>query len=158
YPYAFLYRWGAKAPTGAQGADRAGEPYLEPAFATIEEQLAGLRVVRVDRTTHTIAEGLEVAVSTPVVEAYLRDAPGDETQVSAMAPPWSTVPWHVLALMEEAVTRGAAAFSQAEARRRGVPWLDLVRDPALSAQLKEIVTEFERRAYRPPALTDLVTE
>ena len=46
---------------------------------------------------------------------------------AVVAPPWSTLPWHVLALMEEAVTRGWAAFSQAEATRRGVPWLDLVR-------------------------------
>ena len=44
-----------------------------------------------------------------------------------MAPPWSTLPWHLLVLMEEAVERGWAAFSQAEAQRRGVDWLDLVR-------------------------------
>ena len=38
------------------------------------------------------------------------------------------MPWHVLALMEAAVERGFAAFSQTEAARRGLPWLDLVRD------------------------------
>src|SRR5450759_1501942 len=32
----------------------------------------------------------------------------------------------LLVLMEEAVERGWAAFSQAEAARRGVEWLDLV--------------------------------
>ena len=37
-----------------------------------------------------------------------------------VAPPWSTLPWPVLALMEEAVERGWAAFSGEEARRRGV--------------------------------------
>ena len=63
-----------------------------------------------------------------MLEVYLRDAPGDERQVAALAPPWSTVPWHLLVLMEEAVIRGHAAFSEEEAARRRVPWLDLVRD------------------------------
>jgi hypothetical protein len=149
YPYAFLYRWG--------GGDRAREPALAPAFAAIEERLAGVKVVRVNRTTHTIAEGLEVVTRTPVVEVYLRDAPGDETQVAALAPPWSTVPWHLLALMEAAVERGGAAFSETVALRRNVPWLDLVRDPVLQAQLQDLAAQFEREGYRPAALQDLVS-
>jgi hypothetical protein len=149
YPYAFLYRWG--------GGDAAGEPALAPAFAAIEERLAGVKVVRVNRTAHPIAEGLEVVTRTPVVEVYLRGAPGDETQVAALAPPWSTVPWHLLALMEAAVDRGDAAFSGTEARRRNVPWLDLVRDPALQAKLQDLAAQFEREGYRPAALQDLVS-
>jgi len=153
YPYAFLYRWGARA----SGSDRAGEPHLAAAFATLEGRLAGLRVVRVEETRHVIAEALEVVTKTPIVEVYLRAAPGDERQVAALAPPWSTVPWHLLALMEEAVARGDAAFSAGEARRRGVPWLDLVRDPALQAKLRAIVEQLERDGYRPTALQGLVS-
>jgi hypothetical protein len=153
YPYAFLYRWGAS--TG--GRDHAHEPRLEAAFAGLEERLSGVKVVRVERTTHNVAEGMDIVVRTPVVEVYLRDAPGDATQVAAFAPPWSTVPWHLLALMEEAVVRGDAAFSAAEASRRGVPWLDLVRDEALKAKLRDLVAQFEREAYRPEALKDLVS-
>ena len=55
-------------------------------------------------------------MKTPVLEVYLRDAPGDERQVAALAPPWSTVPWHLLVLMEEAVIRGYAAFSRGGSR------------------------------------------
>ena len=153
YPYAFLYRWGAKAERG----DGVKEPRLNVAFAALEERLAGIRVVRVDETKHTIAEGMEVVTRTPVVEVYLRDAPGDERQVAALAPPWSTVPWHLLVLMEEAVVRGYAAFSAGEAVRRGVPWLDLVRDPALRAKLQELVALFEREAWRPALLQGLVS-
>jgi hypothetical protein len=93
-----------------------------------------------------------------VLDVYLRNTPGDERQVAALAPPWSTVPWHLLALMEEAVSRGHAAFSAEEARRRGVPWLDLARDAALRAKLRELIADLERRAYRPAALLDLVSE
>jgi hypothetical protein len=59
--------------------------------------------------------------------------------------------------MEEAVGRGHAAFSQEEAARRGVAWLDLVRDPKLAAVLRELVAQFERDGYRPEPLKDLVT-
>jgi hypothetical protein len=153
YPYAFLYRWGAKA----ERSDEIREPRLNATFTTLEERLAGIKVVRVDETKHQIAEGMEIVTKTPVVEVYLRDAPGDERQVAALAPPWSTVPWHLLALMEEAVVRGYAAFSTEEATRRGVPWLDLVRDPALRARLQELVVLFEREAWRPDLLQGLVS-
>jgi hypothetical protein len=59
-----------------------------------------------------------------VVEVYLRDVPHDELQVAAMAPPWSTMPWHLLALMEEAVTRGYAAFLRRKPNG-GALWMDL---------------------------------
>jgi hypothetical protein len=59
--------------------------------------------------------------------------------------------------MEEAVTRGYAAFSAEEAARRGVPWLDLVRDRTLAAKLQELVAKFAAEGFRPEPLHDLVT-
>jgi hypothetical protein len=59
--------------------------------------------------------------------------------------------------MEEAVIRGWAAFSAEEAARRGVPWLDLVRDQALTEKLRDLVALFERESYRPEPLRDLVS-
>ena len=67
------------------------------------------------------------------------------------------MPWHLLALMEEAVVRGYAAFSVEEAKRRGVPWLDLVRDRALRTKLQGLIAHFEQESYRPAPLRDLVT-
>ncbi len=153
YPFAFIYRWGAKAGPG----DDAREPVLQAALAAMQERLAALSVVRVERTTHAISEDIKVVQKTPVLEVYLSNAPGDDRQIAALAPPWSTVPWHLLALMEEAVIRGYAAFSEAEAARRRIPWLDLVRDPALRAKMLDLVAQFERERYRPEPLKDLVT-
>ena len=152
YPFVFAYRWGGPGPGG-----KLREPRLERASSDIRARLAGLRPLRVESTVSTIAAGLEVVQNTPVLEVYLRDAPGDEHQVAALAPPWSAVPWHLVALMEEAVQRGHAAFSQEEARRRQISWLDLVRDRPLQADLLDLLAEFERKGYRPEALRGLVS-
>ena len=134
YPFVFAYRWGAKAGAG----DKPHEPRLGPPArghggAADRDQARAT----IEKTKHAVAEGLEIVATTPVLEVYLRDAPGDETQLAALAPPWSTVPWHLMVLMEEAVTRGYAAFSQEEAARRRIPWLDLVRDPALASEARK---------------------
>ncbi|MGH6902859.1 MAG: hypothetical protein ACREIR_08980 [Geminicoccaceae bacterium] len=152
YPFVFAYRWGGAGPDG-----KAREPRLQTASADVRDRLAGLRALRVESTDKSIAEGLDVVQNTPVLEVYLRDAPGDEHQVAALAPPWSAVPWHLLALMEAAVQRGHAAFSREEARRRRVGWLDLVRDRPLQARLRDLIAAFEREGYRPDALKELVS-
>jgi hypothetical protein len=54
--------------------------------------------------------------------------------------------------MEEAVSRGWAAFSQAEASRRGVEWLDLVRSDTLKARLAALTDQFEQEGFRPEIL------
>jgi hypothetical protein len=92
-----------------------------------------------------------------VIEVYTSVAALDPEQDAAIAPPWSTLPWHLVVLMEEAVTRGWAAFSQAEAQRRGVDWLDLVRSDAINARLAALVATFARDGYRPDDLASLVS-
>jgi hypothetical protein len=153
YPFAFAYRWGSRT----AAAEKAHDPRLEAELAGMVDRLVGFRVLRVDRTVDAIAAGFDVARNMPVFEVYLRNAPGDERQIAALAPPWSTVPWHLLALMEEAVLRGYAAFSKEEAQRLQTTWLDLVRDPSLRAKLRDLTAEFERDGYRPDALKHMVS-
>jgi len=59
--------------------------------------------------------------------------------------------------MEQAAARGIGAVSEREAARRGVPWLDLVRDPKQRAALGTLAAELHRRAFVPEALRALVT-
>jgi len=66
------------------------------------------------------------------------------------------VPWTVMVLMEEAVKRGLGAFSAEEARRRGVRWLDLARDPKLREALVPLVDGFAKEAYVPETLRRFV--
>ncbi|HEX7927247.1 MAG TPA: hypothetical protein VF678_06635, partial [bacterium] len=53
---------------------------------------------------------------------------------------------------EEASTRNLGAFSEAEAKRRGVPWIDLARDAKQVETLRKLSKELEGASFRPPAL------
>ena len=154
YAFVLAYRWGSKADSD----DRAYDSRVAEAVADMRARLVGIRALRVDRSVNRLAPDIEVVRNTPVLEVYLKNTPGDPQQVAAMAPPWSTIPWHLMVLMEEAVVRGHAAFSKPEADRRNVPWLDLVRDPSVHGILRGLIADFEKAGYRPAALQDLVTE
>ena len=147
YPYAIAFRW---------GEGEANDPDIAAATKLLRARLAGVRLVRVEKRSLQLAD-LTFNYRSPIVEVYLNSAASDHEENALVAPPWSSVPWHVLALMEAAVERGLGAFSQAEAARRGVPWLDLVRDKAQLDKLSGLIAEFARSGYRPAALERLVT-
>jgi len=91
-----------------------------------------------------------------VIEVYVNYTTADSAQVAALAPPWSSLPWHLLVLMETAVQQGWAAFSAAEAQHRGVPWLDLVRTQDMQDKLAALVEDLAHRTYVPAALQPFV--
>ena len=143
YPYVFAYRWSPR------------DPQIDRATAVLREWLAAVRVATTETQLRDFGD-LQVFLDTAVVDVYLRHV-AEDAAASAIAPPWSAVPWQLTALMEEAVTRGLAAFSEDEARRRGVAWLDLARDRKLGEALGGLAASFEHRAYVPEALRGFVT-
>jgi hypothetical protein len=149
YPYAFAARWGAEG-----GGGRAHDPEVERTSALARRALAAVRVTGVAKEVKELGD-MQLMYDVPQVEIYLKPAL-DAATAAAIAPPWSPVPWPVLALMEQAVIRGVGAFSEREAKRRGVPWLDLVRDPRQRAALSALAAELERAAWVPEALRGLV--
>jgi hypothetical protein len=155
YALAFAYRWGE--PHGE--AKQFYDPVVDAATVAIREHLIGLRIGAIDAVSKSLRIGdVNFVREVFTVETYLNVRPDDPDWSAAVAPPFSTVPWHLLALMEEAVVRGWAAFSEVEARRRGIEWLDLVRSKELAPKLATLVAQFEARAYRPDALRDYVSE
>jgi len=151
YPYIFAFRWGDRPGDALvdQGVARAG--------ARLRSWLAGFKVVDMETQTRNYGDDLKFTYRVPVVDVYLSHRPGDPTEAAMIAPPWSTLPWEVIVLMEEAVARGIGAFTRGAAQRRGVPWLDLARDPDVGARLAALVDEFERQGYRPESLSGLVS-
>ena len=127
----FAYRWGSRA----NGERTRYDPYVDAATAPLRRHLLGVRMTGVDAASKSFRVGdVNFVREVLTVEVYLAVAPEEPEWSAVLAPPWSTLPWTVLVLMEEAVTRGWAAFSQAEATRRGVPWLDLVRSAGAERQ------------------------
>ncbi len=145
YAYAFAAAW---------SAGDAADPGVAAATALARERLKGVRFLRVD--TETLAFGEDkLRYEVPVIEVYLD--PGAEGEMAVVAPPWSTLPWHLLALLDEGARRGHFALSAAGAARRGVPELDPVRNPALVRRLESLARELEERAFVPTPLAQRVT-
>ena len=153
YPYSFAFRWGVER----AGDDQTFDPAVARSTVLAREWLAGFKVIGVTTQTRDFGSDLQFNYRVPIVDVYLNHRSTDPWEAAAVAPPWSTLPWEVIVLMEEAVRRGIAAFSESEARRRAVPWLDLVRDRATSERLAALVDEFRLQAYRPDALREVVT-
>jgi hypothetical protein len=151
YGYAFAFRWGGKRSGGGQPYD----PTVDASTAVMRRALAGFKIVAVESEVKKYSD-IAFTYTVPVVDVYL-DAAGDPAELPALAPPWSAVPWHVLALVDEAAKRGLAAISPEEARRRGVPWLDLARDPRVRQALLSIVDGYAKEGYVPEPLRRLVT-
>jgi hypothetical protein len=143
YPFVFAVR---------RGVPDAG---VERATAGVRDGLAAVKVVRMDVEVKELGD-MQLLHHVALVEVYLKQAV-DRRYAAEIAPPWSPVPWQLTVLMEEAVHRNVAAFSETEARRRGVPWLDVVRDAKTKAALASLAADFERRAYVPEGLRGLVT-
>ena len=151
YSTMFAYHWGV-------GEAPHYDPVIDAATAVMRAQLVGVRSLGTDLSAKSIRFGdFEYTRELFVFEVYTSAAPVEPEQDAVIAPPWSTLPWHLLVLMEEVVERGWAAFSQVEAARRGVEWLDLVRSPDMNRRLAALVEQFERDGYRPERLDTLVS-
>jgi hypothetical protein len=153
YPYSMAVRWGTHRPADALEYD----PSIDASTAFIRAKLAGVKVLSIEQEAKVFGE-LKLTQEVPVVEVYLSDTSPESLHVTAVAPPWSALPWHLMVLMEEVVKRGFAAFSLAETQRRGIAWLDLVRDQRLKDRLAALVADFEVQGYRPETLRGLATE
>ena len=151
YAYMFAYRWGT---TNGDHYDS----YVDAATAPMRRYLAGLRPRGSDTVSRSFRVGdVNFIRELFTFEIYTTASSEDAERDGIVEPPWSTLPWHLIVLMEETVHRGWAAFSKAEAERRGVEWLDLVRSQETKARMASLVEAFEREGFRPDALKPLVT-
>jgi len=153
YAYMFAYRWAVRSDVETQY-----DPAVAAATAPLRQRLAAVRVAGVDTASKSFRiDDVNFIRELFAIDVYVDMPAEDPEQDAVFAPPWSTLPWHLMVLMEEAVGRGWAAFSQAEAARRGVAWLDLVRSDEMKTSLAALVDQFERQAFRPEILQSLVS-
>lgn len=126
-------------------------------FGGGRDRVADVRLARTERRAVPLGADLTLTYDVLHVEVALRPPAGRPEDAVALAPPWTSVPWHVLALVDEAASRGLAALSEEEARRRGLPWLDLVRDQRVKVALAGLVERFAREGFVPAPLAPWVT-
>ena len=65
---------------------------------------------------------------------------------------WSTLPWHLMVLMEEAVEPRLGGVLASRGARRGVEWLDLVRSDEMNRRWPRWSTVRAGSGYRPDQL------
>ena len=109
----------------------------------VPERPRNVRLLRVE--TETLAFGEDkLSYQVPVVEVRVEGV--GEGDAAVAVPPWTTLPWHLLALLEEGERRGHFKLKE----------VDPVRDAAAVLRLGELARELEQRAYVPPALSSQV--
>ncbi len=148
YPFILAYRWSGGNPRDPHAYD----PSVDRATALMRRVLAGIKVVGTQKVVKNLGGDLILRYDVPVIRMYVNDAGADPRQVADLALPWSTVPWHVLALMEEAAQRRIGALSPEAAASQRLRVLDLVRPARETEQLGRLVDEFAARSYVPEAL------
>jgi len=100
YAYMFAYRWAVPGE-----ADSHYDPRNRGGDAPLRRRLAGVRVAGVDTASKSFRIGdVNFIRELVVVDVYANIPPEDPEQDAVFAPPWSTLPWHLLVLMEEAVS------------------------------------------------------
>lgn len=153
YPFIFAFRWGDPRARDVRGYD----PSIDRATSLMRQHLVGVRAVRTETVVRNFGGDLQLKYDVQFIEVYLDSIALDLPELASIGPPWSTVPWHLMVLIEEVVSRGVAAFSADAAAHRRVPWLDLVRAPGLLDRFGQVLDEFEKQSYVPDSLKALVT-
>jgi len=153
YPYILAYLSGHRTPQHGWMLSRS----IERSTALMRQHLVGIKVLRTETVARNFGPALQLKYDVLVIVVYVNNTSPDPQYLADIALPWSTVPWHLMVLMQEAVIQGYAAFSEDEAVQRGVPWLDLVRARPTTERLVRLLDDFESRSYVPDALRGLVT-
>jgi hypothetical protein len=148
YPFILAYRWSGGNPRDPHAYD----PSVDRATALMRRVLVGIKVVGTQKVVKNLGGDLILRYDVPVVRMYVDYAGADPQQTADLALPWSTVPWHVLVLLEEAAKRGIGALSPEAAASQRLGVLDLVRSARQTERLAGLVDEFAARSYVPDAL------
>ncbi len=148
YPFVLAYRWSGGNPKDPHAYD----PSVDRDTALARRALVGIKVAGTQKVVKNLGGDLILRYDVPVVRVYVNDSGAGPERAADLALPWSTVPWHVLVLLEEAAKRGIGALSPASARSQHLGALDLVRPASQTARLGRLVDEFAARGYLPEAL------
>jgi hypothetical protein len=153
YPMILAYRWGGGSPRDP----RAYDPSVDRQTAPARRSLVAIKVIETQKVVKNLGGDLLLKYDVPVVRVFLNHAEMDPQRAAVVAMPWSTVPWHLLALMDQAAQRSIGALSPEAASSQRVEVLDLVRSARQRERLARLVDEFAASGYVPESLRGWAT-
>jgi peptide/nickel transport system substrate-binding protein len=136
YSLYFTLEWGSEQ----QENDKTFDTEYTPRAAQTVQTLIGVK--QVDEDT---------------IEVYVDYWHFDEAEIADWASLWSSVPWEMMAAMEQAVIDGKVSFSRSGAVSKSVNWLSLIV-PNDAEIIRQNLKEFRDSGYSPKGLKDFNLE
>ena len=130
YSIYFLSEWGSERTED----DRTYDSDFSPQASQILNTLKGIRVI--DENT---------------IEVYTDFWHFDSGEIASWGSAWSSMPWEIMASMEQIVVDGKSSFSRTESITKNINWLSLII-PNDANQVKMQLNAFEENKHIPNAL------
>lgn len=153
YSYYFLMEWISKT----SDSDKKYDPELASIIGDRIKNLVGLKILKVEKKDIVIPGSFNGTRLTPWIEVYLNYSSYEIDSLVSYIPPWTTVPWELLVLMEEVAIEGKVAFSRTKASTDNIPLLDLVKGKSVIV-LEKKLEELRMKNYIPKPLRGIVSE
>jgi len=131
YSVYFLSEWGSERTEN----DRTYDSDFSPQAYQILNTLKGIRVV--DFNT---------------IEVYTDFWHFDSGEIASWGSVWSSMPWEIMASMEQIVVDGKSSFSRTESITKNINWLSLII-PNDANQVKMQLNNFKEKEFVPNSLT-----
>jgi len=130
YSVYFLTEWGSEKTEN----DKTYDSDFSPQASQVENTLKGIRII--DENT---------------IEVYTDFWHFDEGEIASWGSVWSSMPWEVMASMEQIVIDGKSSFSRTESITKNINWLSLII-PNDANQVKMQLEKFKKTEFVPHSL------
>jgi len=150
YPFVVAYRW-------SDPHNQLQDPFIARTTASLRHHLIGIRPLRTETVTRNLGGDLQLKYDVLVIDAYLDARDVDPQQLALEALPWSSLPWHLLVLMEAAAYDNRAASPARVSVGEPLREVDLVGSRETTRRLARLLEGFERQGYVPESLAGWVT-
>ena len=89
------------------------------------------------------------------IEVYTDFWHFDSGEIASWGSVWSSMPWEIMAAMEQIVVDGKSSFSRTESITKNINWLSLII-PNDANQVKMQLNNFEENEHIPDSLNNLI--
>jgi len=132
YSTYFLLEWGSDKVQN----DKTFDSDYSPQAAQTAKTLVGIKPIDAD-----------------TIEVYTNYWHFDQGEIASWASPWSSMPWEIMAAMEQVVIDGKTSFSRSESISKNVNWLSLII-PNDAKLIQNQIQNFKSSQFIPESLSE----